>query len=108
MGQRAVRWLGLAGGALALAACGQVDDGGAAARAAEMRVLAGQSFRQAGGTCDDADECARKAAGFAYAKRAQLADADDCAHKGDDAFVDGCEQYGYAIDAAVKAARKGL
>jgi len=91
-----------------LSGCGQVDDGGAKARAAEMRVLSQQSFRQAGGNCDDADECARKEAGFAFAKRAALTDPDDCAHKGDDAFVDGCEQYGYAIDAAVKAARKGL
>jgi hypothetical protein len=107
MRNRRTLGLGLAGLAL-VAACGQVDDGGAKARAAEMRALAGQSFRQAGGTCDDADECARKEAGFAYAKRAALTDADDCAHKGDDAFVDGCEQYGYAIDAAVKEARGGL
>jgi len=88
-----------------LSACYE-DDGGAHARALEMRVLARQSFAQAGGRCGDPAECAQKEAGFAYAKRALIADPDDCPSKGDEDFIDGCQQYGYAIDAAVKAARK--
>ena len=92
--------------AILLAACGG-DDGGAHARVLEMKVLAPLSFRQAGGVCDDADECARKEAGFAYAKRAQLTDPDDCPARDED-FTDGCQQYGDDIEAAMKAARKGL
>lgn len=92
---------------LLLAAC-YVDDGGARARAAEMRTLAGQSFTQAGGRCDDPEDCAQREAGFAYAKRAQLTDPDDCRAKGGEDFINGCQQYGDAIEAAMKAARRGF
>jgi hypothetical protein len=92
---------------LGLSACYE-DDGGFNARAAAMKVLARQSFEEAGGRCGDLDECAQREAGFAYAKRAQIADPDDCPTKGDGDFIDGCQQYGHAIDAAVTAARKGL
>ena len=84
------------------------DDGGARARAAEMKVLAPQSYTQAGGACSDPGECARSEAGFAYAKRARLTDPDDCPVKGDEDFIDGCQQYGDDIEAAIKAARKGF
>lgn len=83
------------------------DDGGAHARAVEMRRLALMSYRQAGGACDETAECARKEAGFDYAKRAQLTDPDDCPAKADPDFVDGCQQYGDNIEAAIQAARKG-
>jgi len=88
-----------------LSACYQ-DDGGARVRALEMQRLAHESFAQAGGRCDDPTECAQKEAGFAYAKRARIADPDDCPRKGDEDFIDGCQQYGYAIDAALR--RKGF
>jgi hypothetical protein len=90
-----------------LCACYE-DDGGSHARAAEMKLLGRQSFAEAGGRCDDPDECARRQAGFAYARRALVADPDDCPAKGDEDFIDGCQQYGYAIETAVKAARKGF
>jgi hypothetical protein len=90
-----------------LAGCYE-DDGGAHARAREMRALAPQTYLQAGGACDDAAECGRKQAGFAYAKRAELTDPDDCPAKGDPDFIDGCQQYGDDIEAAIKAARKGF
>jgi hypothetical protein len=92
-------WLPLLGG------CYE-DDGGARARAREMQALAPQSYRQAGGACDDAAECAQKAAGFAFAKRARLSDPDDCPAKGDADFIDGCQQYGDDVEAAIKTARQ--
>src|SRR5580700_11148391 len=70
-----------------LTACYE-DDGGSRARAAEMKVLARQSFAQAGGNCSDPAECVQKQAGFAYAKRALIADPDDCPAKGDEDFID--------------------
>jgi len=92
---------------LLLSACYE-DDGGARARAVAMKVVAGQSFAETGARCGDPAECAQKQAGFAYAKRALIADPDDCPAKGDEDFIDGCQQYGYAIDAATKTDRKGF
>ena len=98
-------------GALALAGIGGCfqDDGGARVAKTKIHDLTTKSFVQAGGSCDDADECSRREAGFEYAKHHRLADPDDClAMKGDDDFLDGCETYGDDIEAAVQAARKDL
>ena len=89
----------------ALTACYE-DDGGAHGRAAAMKALASKSYRQDGGGCDDAGECARKEAGFAFAKRALRTDPDDCPANGEPDFIDGCQRYGDDIEAAIKAARK--
>jgi hypothetical protein len=85
-----------------LCAC-EADDGGAQARAREMKVLAGETFSQAAepGRCLH-DDCARQQAGFAYAIRERVIDPDDC--KGDEDFVEGCRQYGEDLDRAVDKA----
>jgi len=90
---------------LSLADGCEYHDGGARARAAAMRVLSKENFAQAAeaGRCAQ-DECASQEAGFAYAKRARLIDPDDCYHKGDEEFVEGCRQYGEDLDAAVARA----
>jgi hypothetical protein len=96
----AILWL-----APLVAGCFQ-DDGGYRARAAEMRALSNATFKQVGGSCEDPAACAQDEAGFAYAKRAKIANPDDCPKASED-FNDGCQKYGDAVQAAVEKARRG-
>jgi hypothetical protein len=70
-----------------------------------MRALSHETFAQAAepGRCAEGG-CERQEAGFAYAVRVQMIDPDDCYHKGDEDFVEGCRQYGEDLDAAVEKA----
>ena len=84
---------------LLFSACGR-DGPGERARAAEIRLLAHQSFAQAAESGRCADDCARQEAGFAFAKAHAMTQDNDCIGKGDEDFVEGCRQYGEDIDQA--------
>lgn len=83
-----------------LASCGRFDRANAA-RAKEIEKLSHETFAQAAeeGRCLNVS-CAREEAGFAYAKAHNVQNPDGCVGKGDDAFVEGCRQYGENIEAA--------
>ena len=87
-------------GLILLASCARYDRANQA-RAEEIEKLSTQTFRQAAepDRCDR-DDCSRQEAGFAYAKKNGVTNADGCRDKGDGGFVEGCRQYGEDIEAA--------
>ena len=78
------------------------------ARAAEIHKLQHETFAEA--AKEDAPpgeedpcanvSCAPQEAGFAYAKKNNMANPDGCLGKGDAAFVEGCRTYGEDIEQA--------
>ena len=79
------------------------------ARAAEINKLQHETFAEAAehDRCADVS-CARQEAGFAYAKKNNIANPDGCLGKGDEDFVEGCRQYGEDIEQAYQRfAREG-
>ncbi|HEY2658357.1 MAG TPA: hypothetical protein VGI79_01450 [Caulobacteraceae bacterium] len=85
--------------AASVAACGPYDRA-ERARAAEIEKLSHQTFAQAAEPGRCVGDCDRQEAGFAYARREALTQADDCLGKGDEDFVEGCRQYAEDIDEA--------
>jgi hypothetical protein len=87
-------------GMVLLASCGPYDRANQA-RAAEIDKLQHETFAQAAepDRCAD-DSCVRQEAGFAYAKKNNMANPAGCSGKGDDGFVEGCRQYGQDIEQA--------
>ncbi len=87
-------------GIAVLASCSRFDRANQAA-ADEIQKLSHETFAQAAGhdRCI-ADDCSRQEAGFAYAKKNHVREADDCLGKGDGDFVEGCRQYGENVNDA--------
>lgn len=98
----------IAGFAL-LASCGPYDRA-SQARAAEIDKLQHETFAKAAeddNLCAHVS-CARQEAGFAYAKKNNMTNPDQCVGKGDGDFVEGCRQYGEDIEQAYQRyAREG-
>ncbi|HEY4030328.1 MAG TPA: hypothetical protein VGM25_08290 [Caulobacteraceae bacterium] len=90
----------ISAGLVLLASCGRYDRA-SRARAAEISKLQHETFAQAAEDDRCANvSCARQEAGFAYAKKNGIAYPDGCYGKSDEAFVEGCRQYGEDIEEA--------
>ena len=86
-------------GLLILASCSRFYRG-EQARADEIKKLSHQSFAEVAepGRCQDG--CVEQEAGFAFAKKNEILQADNCFGKGDEDFIEGCRQYAENIDEA--------
>lgn len=79
-----------------LTSCSRFDRANQAA-ADEIKKLSHETFAQAAEQGRCAEGCDRQEAGFAYAKKHHLTEADSCLGLGDEDFVEGCRQYGEDI-----------
>ena len=91
-------------GVVQLASCGRYDRA-IQARDAEIARLQHETFAQVLARDTEDDRCAhgacvRQEAGFAYAKANRITNPDACFRKGDDAFVEGCQQYAEDVEKA--------